>query len=156
MDHIISKEDRSIEIIAFRLHDQEFCVRTKAIREIRGWTPSVPLPGSSAEVAGAINLRGTVIAVVDLAVKLGMPALSPNARSAIVVTEVEGRALGLIVDRVSDILTVPSDLLQPVPAANAGEAAAPYSDGLIAHEGSLLCFLNLGRMFGSSRQAVAA
>lgn len=62
-----------------------------------------------------MNLRGTVIPIIDLASKLAMESMEPNSRSAIVVAEVNGRAMGLVVDRVSDILTIPESMLQPVP-----------------------------------------
>ena len=62
----------TLEIIAFRLHDQEFCVKTTTIREIRGWAPSTPIPHAPSDVIGVMNLRGSVIPIIDLAYKLGM------------------------------------------------------------------------------------
>ena len=135
----------TLEIIAFRLHDQEFCVRTTTIREIRGWGPAAPVPRAPAEVLGVMNLRGTVIPIIDLAMKLGMRATEPNERSAIVVAEVNGMAMGLVVDGVSDILTIASSLLQPVPEMGAS-ASADCSDGIITRESGMICFLNLERM----------
>ncbi len=87
-----------LEIIAFTLHDQQYCVKTTSIREIRGWGPITPLPRAPAEVLGVMNLRGTVIPIVDLAVKLGMAKLEASERSAIVVTSVKGKTVGLMVD----------------------------------------------------------
>jgi purine-binding chemotaxis protein CheW len=136
----------ALEIIAFRLHHQEFCVKTTSIREIRGWAPVTPIPHSPYEVLGVMNLRGTVIPIVDLAVKLGMPAAQATERSAVVVTEVNGMTVGLLVDGVSDILTVAGSTLQPLPAATGPSAA--FSDGIIAHDKSMICFLSLERMFG--------
>ncbi|WFS03466.1 chemotaxis protein CheW [Rhizobium tumorigenes] len=134
-----------LEILAFRLHGQEFCVRTTSIREIRGWAPVTPLPQAPDEVVGVINLRGTVIPIVDLAIKLGMDGTQANERSAIVVAEVSNGVVGLLVDAVSDILTVPADLLQPVPPAT--DIGADYSDGIIVQGADMVCFLNLDRMF---------
>ena len=74
----------TLEIIAFRLHDQEFCVKTTTIREIRGWAPSTPIPHAPADVIGVMNLRGSVIPIIDLAYKLGMQSTVANERSAIV------------------------------------------------------------------------
>lgn len=137
----------SLEILAFRLHGQEFCVRTTSIREIRGWAPVTPLPRAPDEVVGVINLRGTVIPIVDLAVKLGLTETQANERSAIVVAEVSNGVVGLLVDAVSDILTVPADLLQPVPPAT--HIGTDYSDGIIVQGEGMVCFLNLERMFGN-------
>lgn len=141
-----ARSGETIEIIAFRLHGQEFCVRTITIREIRGWGPAVPIPNSTREMLGVMNLRGTVIPIIDLACKLGMEGTVPNERSAIVVAEIHGMAVGLVVDQVSDILTVPFESLQPVPDMNAG-AATDYSDGFIVQTTGMICFLNLDRMF---------
>ncbi|KRA05316.1 chemotaxis protein CheW [Rhizobium sp. Root564] len=136
-----------LEIIAFRLRDQEFCVRTTTIREIRGWGPATPVPHAPADVIGVMNLRGMVIPIIDLANKLGMKSTEPNERSAIVVAEVHGVAIGLVVDRVSDILTISESLLQPVPEISMPPGMR-YADGIIAQPEGMICFLNLERMFG--------
>ena len=136
----------TLEIIAFRLHDQEFCVRTTTIREIRGWGVATPIPHAPADVLGVMNLRGTVIPIIDLANKLGMRSTEPNERSAIVVAEVHGTAIGLVVDRVSDILTIPESLLQPIPEISIS-SGMHYADGIIAQPDGMICFLNLERMF---------
>ncbi len=136
-----------LEIIAFRLRDQEFCVRTTTIREIRGWGPATPVPHAPADVIGVMNLRGMVIPIIDLANKLGMKSTEPNERSAIVVAEVHGVAIGLVVDRVSDILTISESLLQPVPEISMPPGMR-YADGIIAQPEGMIRFLNLERMFG--------
>jgi len=150
-----SRTEAMLEIIAFRLREQEFCVRTTTIREIRGWGPATPLPHTPPEVIGVMNLRGVVIPIIDLARKLGMPSAEPTARSAIVVTEANGFVIGLLVDGVSDILTLPTDVLQPVPIVGISPGLA-HAEGIIAHDGKMICFLNLERMFQASEQAAMA
>ncbi|CAN7322021.1 chemotaxis protein CheW [Metarhizobium album] len=139
----------TLEIIAFRLHDQEFCVKTTTIREIRGWAPSTPIPHSPADVIGVMNLRGSVIPIIDLAYKLGMKSTVANERSAIVVAEVHNMVIGMLVDRVSDILTIQSGQVQPVPEVTASFDKS-YSEGIIANENGMICFLNLAKMFKES------
>ncbi|MEX6509001.1 chemotaxis protein CheW [Jiella sp. M17.18] len=138
-----------IEIIAFCLGEQQFCVRTTSIREIRGWSRSTPLPHASPEVMGMINLRGAIIPVINLARKLGLGWSEPNVRSAIVVAEIGGSVFGLLVDKVSDILTIDQTMVQPVPEMTAGFDRA-YVEGIIAHSGDMVCFLNLERMFAQT------
>ncbi|MET0748205.1 MAG: chemotaxis protein CheW [Rhizobium sp.] len=139
----------TLEIIAFRLHDQEFCVKTTTIREIRGWAPSTPIPHAPADVIGVMNLRGSVIPIIDLAYKLGMTSTVANERSAIVVAEVHNMVIGMLVDRVSDILTIGSDQVQPVPEVTASFDRS-YCEGIIATENGMICFLNLAKMFKES------
>lgn len=146
----------NLEIIAFRLHDQEFCVKTTTIREIRGWAPSTPIPHAPADVIGVMNLRGSVIPIIDLAYKLGMKSTVANERSAIVVTEVHNMVIGMLVDRVSDILTISSTQIQPVPEVSASFDKS-FSEGIIASENGMICFLNLSKMFkGSDLEDLAA
>ncbi|WP_413708802.1 chemotaxis protein CheW [Rhizobium sp. Rhizsp82] len=81
----------TLDIIAFQLGAQTFCIETTSVREIRGWGASTPLPHTPAEVLGVINLRGTAIPTIDLARKLGMRPCETTERSAIVVVEVHDR-----------------------------------------------------------------
>ena len=69
------------ELIAFNIGAQEFCVSTTAVREIRGWTPATALPHAPAFVLGVVNLRGAVLPIVDLAMRLGFPPTATNGAS---------------------------------------------------------------------------
>ncbi len=142
----------TLEIIAFHLGEQQFCIRTTAIREIRGWTAATPLPHAPADVLGVMNLRGSVIPVIDLAAKLGVRSATHSDRSAIVVAEIGDNILGLVVDRVSDILSIGSDRIQPVP--DLGRTFDPaFSHGIIPLDQGMVCFLNLDHMFANLEEA---
>ncbi|MGW9231539.1 chemotaxis protein CheW [Pseudorhizobium sp. NPDC055634] len=156
MNTSASYSAETLEIIAFRLHDQEFCVKTTTIREIRGWAPSTPIPHAPADVIGVMNLRGSVIPIIDLAQKLGMKSAVATERSAIVVAEVHNMVIGMLVDQVSDILTIPSNQVQPVPEISASFDKS-FSEGIIANENGMICFLNLSKMFkGNEVEDLAA
>ncbi|MDC9811147.1 MULTISPECIES: chemotaxis protein CheW [Rhizobium] len=144
-----------LEIIAFHLGDQQFCIRTTSIREIRGWAAATPLPHAPPYVLGVMNLRGSVIPVIDLAAKLGVLGAVSTERSAIVVAEIGNSIIGLVVDRVSDILSISSDRVQPVP--DLGTSFDPaFSYGIIPLEQGMVCFLNLDHMFGTLEQVQSA
>ena len=66
------------ELIAFRIGDQEFTVNIMSVREIRGWTTATPMPHTPAYVKGVINLRGAVLPIVDLSLRLGMKPAEPT------------------------------------------------------------------------------
>jgi len=103
------------ELISFRVGDQEYCVDIMAVREIRGWSPATTLPQSPGYMRGVINLRGAVLPIMDLACRLGMPVLEPTVRSAFIVVKAGDRTVGLLVDAVSDILSINDDMIQPTP-----------------------------------------
>src|ERR1700721_1848512 len=73
------------ELIAFRVGEQEFCVDIMAVRELRGWTQTTPLPDSPAYVRGVINLRGSVLPVIDMGARIGLPPSETGARTVIIV-----------------------------------------------------------------------
>lgn len=135
-----------VEIIAFRLGEQNFCIRTTDVREIRGWAPSMPIPNAPGFVLGVMNLRGNVIPTIDLAHRLGMAPAERNERSAIVVAEAGSVVIGLLVDQVTDMLSVSGDQVQPVPEIFTSFDGR-YCDGIITHETGMICFINLGRLF---------
>ncbi|MBB5577701.1 purine-binding chemotaxis protein CheW [Rhizobium paranaense] len=108
----VMTDQETMEIIAFHPGDQQFCIRTTSIREIRGWAAATPLPHAPPEVIGVMNLRGMVIPIIDLAAKLGMRSHTDASRSAIVVAEVGKSTVGLVVDQVSDILSISSGDIQ--------------------------------------------
>ena len=137
------------EIISFRLGDQDFCVDIMAIKEIRGFAKSTALPNSPHHVLGVINLRGSVIPVVDLAAMLGFMSIEPNERSAIIVTEIGGKMMGLLVENVSDMMSVSKDKIQPTPDVGDGFSHQSVK-GVVALEEQLICFLDLDVMFPSS------
>ncbi len=130
------------ELISFRIGAQEYCVDIMSVREIRGWTPATALPQSPGYVRGVINLRGAVLPIVDLAARLGFASTEPSARSVIIVAQICGRTVGLLVDAVSDILTVTDDLIQPTPDV-ASDIVRSFVRGLVAIDGRMISLITL-------------
>jgi purine-binding chemotaxis protein CheW len=120
-----------VELMAFRIGSQEFCVDIVSVREIRGWTPATALPHSPDFVRGVINLRGVVLPIVDLAARLGLARVEPTSRHVIIVAQVGKQIVGLLVDAVSEILTVSDDMVQPTPDV-ASEMAKTFVRGVLA------------------------
>ena len=140
------------ELIAFRIGSQEFCVDIKSVREIRGWTPATPLPHSPGFVRGVINLRGAVLPVVDLAARLGLRTSEPTARHVIIVSRIAEQLVGLLVDAVSDILTVTEDIMQPTPDV-AYDQAKLFVKGLLPVDGRMITLVSLDRMLPTEAEA---
>lgn len=111
------------EYLSFRIGENEYSVDIMSVREIRGWTKATSLPHAPRFVRGVINLRGTVLPVVDLALRLGLEDSEPMDRNVIIVVDVGARVMGLRVDAVSDILSFSPDQLQPPPDVAASETA---------------------------------
>ncbi len=133
------------ELIAFAVGNQEFCIDVMSVREIRGWTPATVLPHSQPFVRGVINLRGAVLPIMDLAVRLGFPPTEPKGRHVIIVAQVGSQVVGLLVDAVSDILTVTDAEILPPPDV-ASEMAKRFVSGLLAQDGRMVSLLSVDQV----------
>lgn len=142
------------ELIAFRIGDQEFCVNIMSVREIRGWTPATAMPHSPHYVLGVINLRGAVLPIIDLSARLGMKPAEPSARHVIIVAQVKSQVAGLLVDAVSDILTVTDENIQPVPEVSS-DLERQYARGIFAIDKRMICMIELDALFPDAESEAA-
>lgn len=114
-------EGNDIELLSFLVGGQDYSVDIMSVREIRGGAQATSLPHSPSYVRGVINLRGTVLPIMDLAKRLGMQNNQQDDRNVIIVVAIKERTVGLIVDAVSDILSISEDELQPPPEMQADQ-----------------------------------
>lgn len=103
------------QFITFIANGQEFAANIMAIREIRGWTDTTPLPHVPHYVRGVINLRGTVLPVVDLKARLGLGLTDATPKHVIIVVTSGSHTTGVLVEAVSDIITLSAADIQPPP-----------------------------------------
>lgn len=143
------------ELIAFRIGEQEFCVDIRAVREIRGWAPATPLPQAPAYVRGVINLRGAVLPIVDLSSRLGLGAVEPSARHVIIVARVGLRIVGLLVEAVSDILSVSEEMIQATPDIGC-DLVRSFVKGVLPIEGRMISLISLDGLLPEVEMEVAA
>lgn len=146
--------DQGREYVAFRMGDQEYCIDIMGVREIRGWTPATPLPHSPSFMRGVINLRGAVLPIVDLACRFGLSKTDPTPRSVIIVVQIEKQVVGLLVDAVSDILTVSDRAMQPTPDI-ASEIVKQFVRGIHALDGRMISMVTLTSILAQSEKLAA-
>lgn len=95
------------QILTFHLDQEVFGVDIQRVREIRGWSPVTAVPETPAHVLGVLNLRGSIVPVIDLRARLGLERVTETATTVIIVLTVVGasgkRDFGLVVDAVSDV-----------------------------------------------------
>ncbi|HOQ06117.1 MAG TPA: chemotaxis protein CheW [Anaerohalosphaeraceae bacterium] len=117
-----SEKNLAIEgkYLTFAIGNEEFGIEILQIREIIGYVPVTPVPKSPVYLKGVLNLRGQVIPVIDLRLKFGMPEKEITDHTCIVIIETqtaEGATMtGLIVDRVSEVLEIEADQIEPAPS----------------------------------------
>jgi purine-binding chemotaxis protein CheW len=143
----------SQQFLTFLLDDQEYGLEIFKIREIRGYAPITPIPNVPAHVRGVMNLRGTVLPVVDLRMKFRLPPVEYNKYTVIVIATVAEKTVGLLVDAVSDVLMVENDSIREAP--DFGSAVdTRFINGVFQSKEHLTVALNLEELLTESEITV--
>lgn len=144
------------QFLTFTLGDEAFALDILKVQEIKSWVTITPLPNTSPDVRGVINLRGSVVPVVDLRRRFNMPDVEPTKYSVIIVARVAEKTVGLVVDAVSDVLDVAADQLSPPPKLESGMTGTDYLAGLVRAGDRLLVLLDIERALGEAPARLAA
>lgn len=151
----MSEQDTTAkELLTFQLGAQEYALDIMSVREIRGWTKTTPMPHAPVFMRGVINLRGTVLPVMDLAARLGLPPTETTERNVIIVVKCNECMTGLLVDAVSDIIALSTDDMQPPPDTGA-DALSNTIRALSLIDDRMIRILELENVIAKVETAVA-
>ncbi|WP_091532989.1 chemotaxis protein CheW [Fontimonas thermophila] len=103
------------EFLTFRLGDEEYGVDILKVQEIRGYDTVTRIPDAPAFIKGVINLRGTIVPVVDLRMKLSVGRVAYDAFTVMIILNLGRRIVGVVVDSVSDVIALKPDQVRPAP-----------------------------------------
>lgn len=139
----------SNEYLTFAIDAQNYGIDILSVREIRAWTEVTNLPNTPDFVRGIINLRGAVVPIYDLRVRFGGGRTTPTSMHVVIVVVASTGTFGLLVDSVSDILSINERDLQAVPETGM-EADYRFLSALVAREDRMVSILDLDRLVNSS------
>ncbi len=103
------------EFLTFRLGDEEYGIDILRVQEIRSYEQPTRIANAPAFIKGVVNLRGVIVPIIDLRLKLGCEKVEYNGFTVVVVLNVRGRVVGTVVDSVSDVLELGKDDVKPAP-----------------------------------------
>lgn len=134
------------QFVTFAVEGRAYAVDIMSVREIRAWSDTTRLPHQPSYMRGVLNLRGSIVPVQDLRNRFGMGDTQADLNHVVVIVVVEDRLLGILVDAVSDILTVEGDDIKSVPhgAVQVGE---DFIEGLVNTEDGMVAILTLPLLF---------
>jgi len=144
----------SMQLVSFGLADEEYGIEITKIREIILMGEITQVPQTPHYVKGLINLRSTVIPVIDLRARFGLPEGEITHESRIMVLNVARKTIGIIVDTVSEVLRVTNKQIAPPPPTVAG-LGREYLNGLVKLDDRLLILLDIDNIFTEEDAAVA-
>lgn len=148
LDSITSVDDGTDQYLSFILADEEYGVEILRVQEIKGWDRVTSIPNSPHYLCGVLNLRGTIVPVVDLRLRFDMPAREYTPTTVIVVLKVEGiteRTVGIVVDGVSDAHNIRPEDIKPAPDFGVS-VNTEFIKGLVSLGDDMMMILNVDRL----------
>lgn len=133
------------QYLTFQLGEELYGVDILRVQEIKGYTTVTKIPNTPPHIKGVLNLRGTIVPIVELRTKFGMPTIDYTMFTVIVVVVVRDRIMGLVVDSVSDVLNIDKNDIQPPPQFGA-KVDVSVLTGIGKSGDKLVALLNIDRL----------
>ena len=137
------------QLISFAIGDDQYGVDIMAVREIKGWTAITPLPGQPEYVRGVLNLRGVIVPIVDLRCRFGQGLTSATPLNIVIVVQIAGKDVGLLADRVLDIVSLDAVEIKPVPKVAQSQRLS-FLCGLVTSDDAMIALIDLPSLLSSA------
>ena len=148
----------SNQMLTFTLGDETYGVDILRVQEIRGWTPVTRIPQSPSHVLGVLNLRGSIVPIVDLRMRFMLKHAEYTPLTVIIVLSVESpagrRDFGVVVDGVSDVIDVPSTDIKPAPDLG-NQVSTEFIEGLASVSDRMVMLIDIDRLIGGEIMSAA-
>jgi purine-binding chemotaxis protein CheW len=144
----------SDQFLTFLLQGEEYGIEILRVQEIKGITKVRPIPNAPRYVKGVVNLRGTVVPILDLRSRFGMSDAEYNQFTVIIMVSVGAKVVGLVVDAVSDVLNITGDAIEDTPEIG-GEVDTSFFRGMGKVGEKLVLLLNVDKLLAGEKLDIA-
>lgn len=141
------------EFLTFALAEQQYGVDILKVQEIRGYEGVTAIPNTPTHIKGVINLRGTIVPVLDLRIKFHLGEARYDSFTVMIILNLGGRVVGAVVDSVSDVVHLMAEQIRPAPALGAG-VDSRYLVGVGVAESRMILLIDIERLLGSDDLAL--
>ena len=147
------------QYLTFMLAGEEYGVDILRVQEIKGWDSVTPIPNTPEYIRGVINLRGTIVPIVDLRCRFNLETVEYGPVTVVIVLRVDdpdggkSRVMGLVVDAVSDVYNVPEDAIKAAPDFGS-VVDVNFVQGLATLDESMVIVLNIDRLLNAEEMSV--
>ena len=145
LNHQMGISTDGSQFLTFQLGEELYGVDILRVQEIKGYTAVTRIPNTPAHIKGVLNLRGTIVPIVELRTKFGMPTIEYTMFTVIVVVVVKEKIMGLVVDAVSDVLDIDKKDIQPAPQFGA-QVDVSFLNGIGKAGDKLVALLDMDRL----------
>jgi purine-binding chemotaxis protein CheW len=140
----------SSEYLTFRLGAEEYGIDILRVQEIRSFEEPTRIANSPPHIKGVVNLRGVIVPVVDLRIKLNCEKVEYNSFTVVIVLNVKGRVVGAVVDSVSDVLELPHSEIRPAPDMASGSVDTAFITGIASVGERMLILMDIELLMSSA------
>lgn len=137
----------TVQFLTFSVENNEYGVDIMKVMEIRGWSETTRIPNSPDHMRGVINLRGIVVPIFDLRTRFNQGKTEAHEKNVVIVISVGERTIGILVDAVSDIITVTENEVKPAPSSADTGIDDNYVSGLISANEKMIILLDVEYLF---------
>ena len=141
------------EYLSFVLGDAHYCIDILKVQEIRTYETPTRIANTPAFIKGVMNLRGNIVPIIDLRMKFGLPEHRYDTQTVVIVLNVAKRTVGVVVDAVSDVMSVPASEIKPPPELG-GALHTQYLQGLATVNGQMMILIDIERLMTSRDMAI--
>ncbi|MDP2036914.1 MAG: chemotaxis protein CheW [Ignavibacteria bacterium] len=138
-----------IQLVSFKLGNEEFGIDIGRVQEINMMMQLTKIPNSNRFIEGVVNLRGKIVPVVNLRERLGLSKKADDSKTKIIVSDVNNKLIGYIVDEVNEVLRISKSIIEPTPEIITG-VNSELIEGVAKLEGRLLILLNLDKLLSTT------
>jgi purine-binding chemotaxis protein CheW len=147
-------EARKSEFLTFRLGSESYGIDILKVQEIRGYETPTSIANAPPFIKGVINLRGVIVPILDLRVKFRLPDTPYDAFTVVIILKVASRVVGIVVDSVSDVLSLDAEAIRPTPEFASATFDTKYITGLAPLDGGMLIMLDIERLLTGADMAL--
>ena len=147
--------NNATEVLSFRLGGEEYAISILKVQEIRGYDAVTRIANAPDYLKGVVNLRGIIVPVVDMRLKFNVGAATYDAFTVVIVLNINNHTIGMVVDSVSDVVTLTPDQIKPAPDLGA-TVSGDYLRGLGTIGERMLILLDIDKLLGSEEMGLLA
>ena len=153
MDTLMKEDDTNRELLVFALGKEEYGIDILKVQEIRGYDAVTGIANAPNFIKGVINLRGNIVPIVDLRIKFGLGNVVYDQFTVVIIINVSQRTMGIVVDGVSDVMTLATDQLRDAPEFGSALDTA-YILGLGTVEDRMIILVDIEKLMTSADMAL--
>jgi purine-binding chemotaxis protein CheW len=143
------------EVLSFKLGKEEYAISILKVQEIRGYESVTRIANAPDYVKGVINLRGIIVPIVDMRIKFGLRAPTYDQFTVVIILNIDHRVIGIVVDSVSDVVTLTPDQVRPAPEMGA-HVESNYLQGLGTLGERMLILIDIDKLMRSDEIGLIA